>query len=426
MLITNGPYILLKFIVNMILDIFKQNLNNDKSTIKDFINEKIKESHTTTIDNIIKNRKENITDIIYQFYLIFYCLRIHNIKHCLFYIGENIENEYENHLSKYMPLKKYNNKLDLENEQKRFHNDFIINNKIKEKIKELFDIKNNFKEVLENFRLAVYKDICKNENKKDNENKIAFFFNKISLDKDLIFLLIFIDKEHSEDGQKFLQPLIETKKFNIKVEYYENKFDSEQMENLKTKQYDIVIIVTPNSLDSCSLNLKLFNKNIKFFCVLFLYCDLFEQLKGVFRFHFVDNKLLKKKYYNIKPEIPKNVNIKSEILNFENLSNKISEELKVKIEKEKIDTLLSLPIDEKEKENFINKILKNFEEVNKVIKKDIEEKEIEELKKINEEKFKTVNENLKASILYDFIYYSLLPKKKYKLAKKEYHEYLYK
>ena len=72
MLMTNGPYILLKFIVNMISDIFKQNLNNDKSTIKDFINEKIKESHTNSIDNIIKNRKENITDIIYQFYLIFY------------------------------------------------------------------------------------------------------------------------------------------------------------------------------------------------------------------------------------------------------------------------------------------------------------------------------------------------------------------
>lgn len=69
---TNGPYILLKFIVNMISDIFKHNLNNDKSTIKDFINEKIKESHTNSIDNIIKNRKENITDIIYQFYLIFY------------------------------------------------------------------------------------------------------------------------------------------------------------------------------------------------------------------------------------------------------------------------------------------------------------------------------------------------------------------
>ena len=132
---------------------------------------------------------------------------------------------------------------------------------------------------------------------------------------------------------------------------------------------------------------------------------------------------MKKKYYNIKPEIPKNVYIKSEILKFENLSNKISEELKVKIEKEKIDTLLSISIDEKEKENFINKILKNFEEVNNVIKKDIEEKEIEELKKINEKKFKILNENLKASILYDFIYYSLLPKKKYKLAKKEYHEY---
>ena len=84
---------------------------------------------------------------------------------------------------------------------------------------------------------------------------------------------------------------------------------------------------------------------------------------------------------------------------------------------------MSISIDEKEKENFIKKILKNFEEVNNVIKKDIEEKEIEELKKINEKKFKILNENLKASILYDFINDSLLPKKKYKLAKKEYHEY---
>ena len=110
------------------------------------------------------------------------------------------------------------------------------NNKIKDKIKELFDIQNNFKIILENFGLTLYKELCKNEKKKENENKIANLLNQISLGpKDLISLLFFINKDDSKNGQKFLQPLKDTKKFDIKVEYYEKVFDSEQIENLKKK-----------------------------------------------------------------------------------------------------------------------------------------------------------------------------------------------
>ena len=107
MFMTNGSYFLLKFIVNIVSDIFKQNIDNDKSKIKNLINEKIKEFNTTSIDNIIKNKKTKIIEIIYQFYLIFYELRKRQIKHCLFYIGEDSGNEYENNLSKYMTFKKY-------------------------------------------------------------------------------------------------------------------------------------------------------------------------------------------------------------------------------------------------------------------------------------------------------------------------------
>ena len=233
---TNGSYFLLKFIVNIVSDIFKQNVDNDKSKIKNLISEKIKEFNTTSIDNIIKNKKAKIIDIVYQFYLIFYELRNQNIKHCLFYIGEDSGNEYENNLLKYTTFKKNNNKTDLEKEQKKFQNDFTINNKIKDKIKELFDIQNNFKIILENFGLTLYKELCKNEKKKENENKIANLLNQISLGpKDLISLLFFINKDDSKNGQKFLQPLKDTKKFDIKVEYYEKVFDSEQIENLKKK-----------------------------------------------------------------------------------------------------------------------------------------------------------------------------------------------
>lgn len=123
---TNGSYFLLKFIVNIVSDIFKQNVDNDKSKIKNLISEKIKEFNTTSIDNIIKNKKAKIIDIVYQFYLIFYELRNQNIKHCLFYIGEDSGNEYENNLLKYTTFKKNNNKTDLEKEQKKFQNDFTI------------------------------------------------------------------------------------------------------------------------------------------------------------------------------------------------------------------------------------------------------------------------------------------------------------
>ena len=135
---------------------------------------------------------------------------------------------------------------------------------------------------------------------------------------------------------------------------------------------------------------------------------------------------MKKKYYNIKPEVSKNSYGQSEILNFKNLSNKISDELNAKIDIEKNNTLLSFSIDEKEKDNFLTQLLNNFKEVNNYFKRNVEEKEIETLKKINEEQFKILNENLKASIFYDFIYHSLLPEKKYNLAEDYYSEYLSK
>ena len=49
---------------------------------------------------------------------------------------------------------------------------------------------------------------------------------------------------------------------------------------------------------------------------------------------------MKKKYYNIKPEVPKNSYGQSEILNFKNLSNKISDELNAKIDIEKNNIIL--------------------------------------------------------------------------------------
>ena len=161
-----------------------------------------------------------------------------------------------------------------------------------------------------------------------------------------------------------------------------------------------------------------------FYCIFSLNVDIIQLAKNTFKAPLVYNNLLKKKYYNIKPEVPKNSYIHSEILNFKNLSNKISEELKAKIDIEKNNTLLSFSIDGKEKDNFLTQILNNFKEVNNYFKRNVDEKEIETLKKINEEQFKILNENLKASIFYDFIYYSLLPEKKYNIAEDYYSEYL--
>ena len=80
MFMTNGSYFLLKFIVNIISDIFNENLNKENLKIEDLISEKIKKFHTTSIGNIIKNKKAKIIDNIYQFYLIFNELRNQKIK----------------------------------------------------------------------------------------------------------------------------------------------------------------------------------------------------------------------------------------------------------------------------------------------------------------------------------------------------------
>ena len=169
---------------------------------------------------------------------------------------------------------------------------------------------------------------------------------------------------------------------------------------------------------------NLADNKVKHFIVFPPENDIMKFVKASFKVPLVKNNLLKKKYYNIKPEVPKNSYIQSGILNFKSLSNKIFNELKVKIDIEKNSTLLSFSIDQKEKENYLTKILNNFKEVNIYFKKNIDEKEVEKLKRINEEKFKILNENLKASIFYDFIYYSLLPEKKYNIAEDYYSEYL--
>ena len=124
---TNGSFFLLKFAIEMLSKIFKNNINDEK-VIKDEINKTI--INNNEFENFI-DFPINIEEKIYQFYIIFKNLRDNKIRHCLFYIGEENGNKFEDNLIKYRNFKSnYMN-------EKIYLDDILINQKMKGFIKQL-------------------------------------------------------------------------------------------------------------------------------------------------------------------------------------------------------------------------------------------------------------------------------------------------
>ena len=98
-----------------------------------------------------------------------------------------------------------------------------------------------------------------------------------------------------------------------------------------------------------------------------------------------------------------------EILNIDKLLLKIKTELGIKIDKDKINDLFKVTIDNDKLKKIKSVICKNFEKLNELLEIKNYEKIYNSIEKAYDKNILILMENIKASALYDYIYFTLLP-----------------
>ena len=133
----------------------------------------------------------------------------------------------------------------------------------------------------------------------------------------------------------------------------------------------------------------------------------------------LSNDFIKSKFYslhNANKDIFKNDNI----IDISQLFSKIKEDLGIIIQKSQINDILDITLNEKDIENYYMNIRDNIASLNKFIDvKNFEEKVIN-IENIYKKRIKLLMENIKASLLYDYIFYTVIPEKKFRECLKLY------
>jgi len=384
-LITDGSYILLKIAFEIVNDILKikknedENENDTRSLIKNEI-----EAKKNTINNIIGNKFNYLENLIYNFYQILNSLRKNNIRHCILYLGEETGNEYEEAMLLFSKNSLNINKTD--NDE-----DIIINYNMKKYIKELISLRGELINQLKIYGEKLYKKL---ENNKDD---IINIFKDLSINKkDFIRIKISFNST-----PKILTEIQKIKLLsNLYIE--EEEYDLKKLDNLIYNSlninFDIIILI----LEIIDLKVvRISKKNPIIYPINTINED---DLKKLLVYFLEDDKRNFSLY-------PKSSFKRTEKLNFKNLSEKIKEELGVEINIEEIKGYMDIGLD-KEIESLLNKIFLNIQNVKKLIKLNEDDNDkIESLKIISNENVKLLEDNIKASTFYDFVYYSFLKQK---------------
>jgi len=408
-LITNGSFFTFKFTIDILSEIFKKQDESDNLDVKIFINKKISDLNNT--NNFIKIEKdfeaEDLINRIYEIYNIFKNLRKENIKHCLMYIGE--ENSKKNEES-ILSFKKY---ISENNNNQKNLDDILFKTQIEKIIKELKPIQNNFFEILVNYGNII---INKLSHKK---NIITDLFKSFSLQKhDLITIKLFINDKDRKN--KEIDKVLQNKKYYIIIEYfYDDK--PKYFNKSLSSQVDFIYFINKSGNYSQDFLIELINLKIPNILIINKDKDVYNQIEKSIKKNLINNNnFLKNKYFkNIKKYHKEYFNT-SEILNYNNLSQKIKDELGVDIEPENIKNLIDFNLDDKERETYINNILKNIQNVYDFMNLKFDDSKRNELIEMNKIKFLSLIENIKASSFYDYVYYFFLPELKYELSRKIY------
>ena len=392
--ITNGSYFLLKFAVEKIEEIFNNTKLSQKSSqdIRNFIDKEIngekKKGESSIYYNCINNIN-NLTDKLFTFYQIFYDLRKNNIKHCLFYIGEESGTEYEDGILKICKEKK----------SEIIKNDISATFKIKKLISDLSKINLNFENIIKDFEKKVKEIIIM------NEKKINDLFQPYNLqENDLIKIKIYI----TENEKSYLNGIEKFEKFRYEINVLNNEEMIEAFQKIIEDKINIIWFPS----DNAKLLMMVKNNISKDEQIYGMKPETSVELLELIPKVLPDEFILRKCYTveNINPNIFKS----DEIFDITKLLNKIKDDLKIEIRRQEIDELLKISLDKNILEHFYNDIKENINSVNKVIEIQNCENKLKIFKEIYEKRIILLTENIKAIIFYDYVYYSILPGIKYK------------
>ena len=405
--ITNGSYFLLKFVVQIVSSIFDKEKATQKSLtdsqIKEIIEKEIKNEtieKSPIIYNLIKN-EDNLGENIFLFFKTFNKLRINKIKHCVFYIGEESGTFYEDNIVKFAKIKQ--NEL--------IYDDIYIMYKIKNLIKELYKLNDNFIKTLNDFYTNIIINLSK-ENEKIKKLLGPFQFSR----EDLIKMKIILNKKDEEAAKV----IIKQDYFIYDVEYANDEEINNYINQIERIEFPMIMFISDN--DNLNLNfLELVNKTDRNKTRLYFYetnRNFINTIKSVKSQ--IPKDFIKRYYYKKNPKIPKFSFEMEGILNYQKLSSKIEKELGISINENQIKESISLNLTNEEKNTHFDNIEKNIIAVNTLIGLSKCEENISNLKKKYESRMILLEENIKASAFYDFLYFVLIPELKYQDALKIY------
>lgn len=401
-IITNGSYFLIQFVVNILMEIYNKKV--DEKEIEILIDNRIKNEKSILINNIIKNKK-NISEKIKKVYYFFNKLRINQISHCLFYIGEESGTEYEDNVLSIFNYKQIKNN-DLQ------YDDIYINYKIKNLIHDFIQIKDNFCSYLEKFGQLIIQDLIINQ-----KNALNKLFQSFSIKKeDLLPIDVLINKDENTDID-----LNEVNDLNFSFKFLNSSEINEILNKFNNKDSKVIFIVDSSQetlfkVQEVNTKIDLDNN----------YIYLSQTIQNLEKSLILPLKLISKtiiKMHCYKPKKIKNSFESNAILDYQKLCSKIKNEFDVKIEKSQINNLFSIKIEEAEQMYYFDNIKKNinaFYDLLSLKDKEKKNKKIEDLKLLFEKRIPILEENLKAAILSNYIYYSFIPDLKYQQTLKKF------
>ena len=381
-IITDGSYLILRFVIETILKIKKDNLSDEN--IKKFINEEI-DKNKVLLNFLMSNKFKNLSNLTYKTYEALKYLDDKNIRYCIFYMGDKGENKYE----------------DFYKEKEGKKSQILFQTKFSNEIHNLYNDLINSKEIIiskiNEFGNKIRKNLIDNERLLDfishkypilslsNYFKIHIHFYyidnniKIDLNDKYYIQTTFLDKD--EKFKNIFKKLSQTQNLDTLFIFIDNK------QLLDKNEENPFISIIPEFKVSNTYNLigDYIKKNIKIFDTIF-------KKK-------IDNKIK-------KLEENKNIYTKKCELNLKIVIEKFKNDKDLNFEVENVVKLLCENCKEniEEVNNYADRLVNNAKSlenmINKTFKKDFKNTIINN--------FTNLSENIKSSIIYDYVVKKLI------------------
>ena len=391
-LITNGSYFLLKFAINILKSLFKQNNIEEKEInkiIQDKVDIELNKKNNSLIYYLIHNKKK-FCGRLYKFYLFFDDLRKNNVRHCLLYIGEESGTEFEDGIISIMNL----------NKTQTVKDDLKLICKTKNIIDDLSRIKKDSDAIIKKFCKDIKESII------NNSKQIRDIFESYTLkDNDYLTIKIYVPKEN----EKNINEIYNYKNFNYKIKAFDSNEKLKVYDNILENKSDIIWIIEDDTYFIYKLmsNPKTGQNIIAMPYKIIDY--FFEIVLERMKIEYIKTNC----YSSCLSYINDNIIQNKEILNIDKLLLKIKTELGIKIDKDKINDLFKVTIDNDKLKKIKSVICNNFEKLNELLEIKNYEKIYNSIEKAYDKNILILMENIKASALYDYIYFTLLPDIKY-------------